>query len=113
MPMRNWGPTFPLLNRTLPRTKSISPDYDDWSEAELLAGRRIGTNARRFDPHQPRVPAGNPHGGQWTTGPGRERLGQKLPLTFAAARRRGMSEAFCTAQYAIDILLCNSLRSVR
>jgi hypothetical protein len=111
--MRNWLPTFPLLNRPLPETKLGADDYKDWSIPELFAGRRGGANAHRFNPNQPRVPAGNTDGGQWTSGTGSEWHEPTQPFTFAAARRRGMSEAFCTAQYAIDILLCNSLRSSR
>jgi len=67
-------------------------------------------DARRYNPNQPRVPAGHPDGGQWTSGTDSLSTAENPSLTVAAARRRGMSEAFCAAQLAIDILLCNSLR---
>jgi hypothetical protein len=56
---------------------------DSMSEAELLEYRRelaklrldwellkLAIKARKYSPNQPRVPAGNPDGGQWTSGEG-------------------------------------------
>ena len=34
------------------------------------SGIKFATLARKYDPNQPRVPAGNPDGGQWTSGGG-------------------------------------------
>jgi hypothetical protein len=65
--------------------------------------------ARKYDPNQPRVPAGNPDGGQWTSGGSGENAGRPTtnPLeSFAAARRRGRSMAYCLRQLAIDNLYC-------
>lgn len=66
---------------------------------------------KAYDPDQPRVPAGNPDGGQWTSG-GAAGKTEATPLpSFAAARRRGRSVAYCMAQYAVDGLMCNSVAS--
>src|SRR5712691_8895817 len=44
---------------------------DDFSQALALvrwdALRRIASHRSHFNPNQPRVPAGNPNGGQWTS----------------------------------------------
>jgi hypothetical protein len=34
---------------------------------DLMAQARSEGAVREYDPNQPRVPAGNPDGGQWTT----------------------------------------------
>jgi hypothetical protein len=57
---------------------------------------------RRYDPEQPRVPAGSPGGGRWTSGADGEGLG--LPIEMMAGRRR--SRAYCDAQYDRDIFQC-------
>ncbi|MGL4440442.1 MAG: hypothetical protein ACRCUE_14335 [Bosea sp. (in: a-proteobacteria)] len=65
---------------------------------------------RRFDPDQPRVPAGQTGAGQWTgdngddstEGGSNDFIGM---LTLAATRRRGV-EAFCEAQLRRDIFQC-------
>jgi hypothetical protein len=54
----------------------------------------------KYDPDQPRVPAGNSDGGQWTGGHGGE-------ATFSAARRVSPGlEAQCDLQYRKDIFQC-------
>jgi len=62
-----------------------------------------------FNPSQPRVPAGNPDGGQWTDVTEDEGPTDGSLESFSAARRRGRSVAYCMAQYAVDSLLCNSI----
>jgi hypothetical protein len=65
---------------------------------------------RRFDPDQPRVPAGQTGAGQWS---GDQVDDDSLSgsnsffgmLTLAATRRRGV-EAFCEAQLRRDIFQC-------
>lgn len=75
-------------------------------------------HARKFDPNQPRAPAGSADGGRWTSGAGGagtttettgERIASKPLESFAAARRSGRSMAYCLRQLAIDNLLCASL----
>ncbi len=61
----------------------------------------------KFNPDQPRVPAGNPDGGQWISDGGE--LGNDFPSSFQLAARRGRSARYCMAQYAIDMLFCSSL----
>ena len=63
--------------------------------------------ARKYNPNQPRVPAGSREGGQWAPdGTGRS----ANPLeSFAAAAKRGQSIRYCMAQYAIDSLLCSTV----
>jgi hypothetical protein len=48
--MRNWLPTFPLLNRPLPETGPVPEDYLDWSVPELYAGRRFAQAAATATP---------------------------------------------------------------
>jgi hypothetical protein len=64
-----------------------------------IAAQRIAGHRSHFNPNQPRVPAGNPDGGQWTsTGEGtgsrlaaaeKPRLGRRtaIPLVLEAAKR--------------------------
>lgn len=50
---------------------------------------------RRDSRDQPRIPAGSPDGGQWTSGAG----GQALSALVDMMARRGRSRAYCDAQY--------------
>jgi len=66
------------------------------SEAQIaIAIARAPLFLRKFDPEQPRVPRGNPNGGEWV----------------GAGVRRGvrgaMSEVDCERQYAKDTFHCN------
>ena len=65
-----------------------------------IAARRLGRMLLKFDPDQPRVPAGSPEGGQWTeTGgaPGQTRVAGKWdPNKYDV----------CEAQYETDIFQC-------
>jgi hypothetical protein len=109
--------TFPIVERWRSR-EEIRRDYLDsltpeqlrqvdssyyWYKYGLPAVQR--EQARKFDADQPRVPAGNPDGGQWTSGAAG--MGE-FSTSFAAARRRGGSPAYCMAQYAVDALTCNA-----
>lgn len=73
---------------------------------ELKAKQLRRAIEAKFNPDQPRVPAGSPGGGQWTGGAEGEGRQEESLATFAAARRRGNSEAFCEAQYKLDMLEC-------
>jgi hypothetical protein len=64
--------------------------------------------ARKYDPNQPRVPAGNPDGGQWTNGSGSAASGRSNRI--ATRRTRGL-EAECDAQYRRDTVICNLVRT--
>jgi hypothetical protein len=73
--------------------------------------------ARKFDPDQPRAPAGSPDGGRWTSGGGTaapettgsgttsERAGS---VTVAAVRGNA---AKCEAQYEADSRLCRIVKT--
>jgi hypothetical protein len=68
---------------------------------KLMAELAADSSARKFDPNQPRVPAGNPDGGQWTAegaGPG--------GATLVARRISPAREAECEAQHIRDIFQC-------
>lgn len=65
-----------------------------------IAAGRLFEALLKFDPNQPRVPAGTPEGGQWTT-------------TGGAARQSRVAGKWdpgkydeCEAQYERDILQC-------
>jgi len=79
-----------LLRQELERTKSTY-----WS--------------RKFDPDQPRVPAGNPDGGRWTSNgaPGEDTNDPAAGVVLAATSP--LSASFCWNQMQIDMLLCASL----
>jgi hypothetical protein len=76
---------------------------------ELKAKQLHRTIQAKFNLDQPRVPEGSPGGGQWTNGGDSESLQERPLATFAAARRRGNSEAFCETQFKLDTLHCNSV----
>lgn len=66
-------PTTPEEWRS--RARLIDAHLDRWTLEDLLRGGRpgeplhLGVTERfrhGYDPNQPRVPAGNPKGGQWT-----------------------------------------------
>jgi hypothetical protein len=67
---------------------------------------------RKYDPEQPRVPAGNSGGGQWTSdsnsdADARDVLAEDFATDFSAARRISPAlEAFCESQRIRDELQC-------
>jgi hypothetical protein len=64
-----------------------------------------------FDPDQPRVPAGNPDGGQWTSGGGAAENQDNGNTNTVAAARPKPTELECDAQYERDLIICRMLRS--
>jgi hypothetical protein len=67
--------------------------------------------ARKYDPNQPRVPAGNPDGGQWTGGGADSQDGDDLqPANYLLAPAGAQSAAYCWNQLTIDNLYCGALR---
>lgn len=87
--------------------RQVRPDYY-WFRFGHDAWKR--EQARKYDPNQPRVPSGNPDGGQWTnSASGRADVSNPME-SFAAARRRGRSVAYCMALYARDGAECNSVK---
>jgi hypothetical protein len=79
-----------------------------WLAADLKLDLLRRQFARTYDPHQPRVPAGNPDGGQWTS-IGAADLGERLRLVVR--RRPASVEAECWRQYMQDKFICNLVQS--
>jgi hypothetical protein len=86
------------------------------------AGRVADLLRVKYDPGQPRVPAGAPEGGQWTDSAGGsgeseysaepERPGGSAGQITVAVRRLSPTRAAeCERQYDRDILVCNMARS--
>lgn len=107
-PLRRWQTRGEILKEHL---DSLSPDelrrvrpayY--WQRFGLPAWQR--RLAAKYDPSQPRVPAGNPDGGQWADGDGDggSRLNDSLMLRSSPAAMS--SRAFCEAQWNRDIFHC-------
>lgn len=67
---------------------------------------RAELELREYDPDQPRLPAGQPGGGQWTS-EGEPPGGlSRIEALVAAARGRRNTEAFCEALYEKDLFQC-------
>ena len=75
-----------------------------------------------FNPDEPRIPAGNPDGGQWTAGgagfspggagftPRYSNAPARKPASYQFAARGSQSAAYCWNQMQIDMLYCSTLR---
>jgi hypothetical protein len=60
----------------------------------------------KYDPNQPRIPAGNPDGGQWTeTGAGNATGEESLLLSSLRRISSGLEE-LCWNQYMRDVFQC-------
>lgn len=60
----------------------------------------------KFNPNQPRVPAGNPDGGQWIDAGGAP-IASGEPMDFSSMRRISIDlEEECWAQHGRDIFHC-------
>jgi hypothetical protein len=121
--MIRWKPSMPAprAERWRSRDEIVKEHLDRLTPGELLAvrpdyyalHRRPGAlrcyDVRKFDSNQPRVPAGNPDGGQWTTAPsGLESAADDgSPTDISAVRRRPAS--WCWNQMRIDMLYCATL----
>jgi hypothetical protein len=97
---RRWQSRQEILRDYL---DSLSPDellrelpYEYWL--------RFSPYARKYDPNQPRDDRD-----RWADA-GTGSLTNNSLESFSAARRRGRSVAYCMAQYAVDGLLCNSIK---
>ena len=105
------------LGRTGERKHASLPAERDWRGdpdvqrivAEMKQDIRELLLHYKHDPDQPRVPAGNPGGGQWTSDDNGPDDGQSSDLS--AARRNRALEAICLAQYARDTFHCTMVGS--
>jgi hypothetical protein len=95
--------------------------------ANVVTRLRLLAEAVKYDPNQPRVPAGSPQGGQWTSAGGgdnesnsdgdtqsanegdRYGVSEDFSASFTLAARRGRSIGYCMRQYAVDGLLCSTV----
>lgn len=68
-----------------------------WTMISLKLSLAIRRYARKFSPDQPRVPAGDPGGGQWTSGG--EGAIRKQTSKIVARRISPAVEATCERQY--------------
>jgi hypothetical protein len=128
--MKRWIPktSFPVAERWQSRAEILKAHLDRLSPDELFDVRpsyywqRFGfpawqrEYARKYDPDQPRDDQGrwvDAGGDRQTSETDDEGTTDNPVVSFAAARRRGRSMAYCMAQYAVDGLMCNSAERSR
>jgi hypothetical protein len=85
----------------------VRPDYY-WLRFGHDAWQR--EQAHKYDPDQPRVPAGNPDGGQWMNAAGGQRPDIDGGVNVAARISR-QRELECEAQYKLDSAICRIVRT--
>ena len=93
------------------------PDYY-WLRFGYEAWKRNHACKAGFNPDEPRAPAGNPDGGQWTVGgagfspggagitPRHSNSPARRPAPYQMAARGKQSAAYCWNQMQIDMLYC-------
>jgi hypothetical protein len=90
--------------------REVRPAYY-WLRFGQPAWLRKLAGKANFDPNQPRDDQGRWVDAGGDRGTSADESQSNDPLeSFAAARRRGRSAAYCMAQYAIDGLMCNSVK---
>jgi hypothetical protein len=125
--MIRWTPKTPATTpqRWQSREEILKAHLDSLTPSELFSGAtrphryalRFGSAsyARKYDANQPRVPAGNPDVGQWSSDGelSSEQSAESAdsPTDFSAARRRRGVEAECDAQYKRDTVICNLVKT--
>jgi len=88
--------------------RKIEPSYY-WLRYGLPAWQR--ECARKYDPDQLRVPAGNSDGGQWTrSGEASEDDSGMQPADYRHAATGPQNATYCWNQLTIDNLYCGALR---
>jgi hypothetical protein len=92
------------LRRDLEQVKQdLEKAYRDWA-SQSVSARWAG--ALKYDPNQPRVPAGNPDGGEWTTDDAQDSATRYSSRPVLAARG---NQAECDLQYKQDTFICQSV----
>lgn len=111
--MKRWVPQTPAPHpqRWQSRAEILKAHLDSLAPDELIQVRpdyyfwRYGPqsrNARKYDPNQPRVAAGNPDGGQWTSEGGDQASGDSLFRgIFGKARQYAASKMSLNACIAL------------
>lgn len=104
--MRSFLPQPPVRNRCAHRQSYHALVCMRAGDRMTAALDRLGAlvRASKFNPDQPRVPAGNPEGGQWTGG-GDGFVGT-LPVDAIATSGGPALRALCEAQFERDIFQC-------
>lgn len=116
--MKRWIPQTPAPppQRWQSRQEILNEYLDSLSPYEMLHSHpyhwalRYGPAgyARKYDPNQPRVPAGSADGGQWTSGgPSSGTVAQPATYQLAAANEK-QSAAYCWNQMLIDFIYCGT-----
>ncbi len=88
------------------RKRWMRPDAHRYICPDMHRWQAPAYPERKFDPDQPRVPAGSPDGGQWS---GADLSGDEdsTSITLAAMSKN----ARCEAQWLTDTLLCRMARN--
>jgi len=89
------------------RVRFMRPDWRRYVVPGSDLARYYESIERKYSEDQPRVPAGSPEGGQWTSDNGTSELGGWLS---AGATPPGLL-AICDKQYRDDTRLCNLVQS--
>ena len=126
--MKRWVSNLPAppVRKWQSRGEILKSYLDSLSPMELLEVRssyyalRFGyetlkrDSERKYDPNQPRVPAGKPDGGQWTSvgaalTPPLSQPSSRMPAPYLLAASGRQSAAYCWNQMQIDMLYCSTL----
>lgn len=92
---------------TLPTVKELLATRSSLLELKLqIVSFQIRRILQKYSPNQPRVPTGNPTGGQWTSG-------QSEESTKVAGKYDLGRLDICEAQLALDEELCRMVGSAR
>ena len=103
---------------TAERARWMRPDAARWIRPDAARFLKPGTDpcnvypalARKYSPDQPRVPAGNPDGGQWTDGGGASATGvEDALIQEILAKASNLRFAGSPADYRECVKLCYPL----
>jgi hypothetical protein len=89
------------LARDIPKT---------FEEASALVKAELRAALRKYSPDQPRVPAGNRDGGQWTSGGKAGESRANNEANVGVADRSQLSEEECDFQFERDLAVCRVVR---
>jgi hypothetical protein len=100
-----------LPHRRRPEIASIRRELEQIAltiqKLQRACDPRLRSYVVKFNADQPRVPAGNPDGGQWTSESSENRREKETDV----AVRSKPSEAECDAQFERDLEICRMIRS--
>ncbi len=85
----------------------VRPDWRQYVQPGLDLSSVFEIYERKYNRDQPRVPAGGPDGGQWTSDGGAGNSGQRIRL---AARISASRAAACEIQRRQDEFICKSVQ---